>query len=124
MLLGCVVFLWTGGFDIIYSLQDDDFDRSQQLKSIPVYLGRKNALLLSVTLHALAACLVALIYFLGHFGWLYLFGAAAFTALLVYQHTLVKPDDLRRVNLAFGTMNGIASIIFCVFVCSDIFFIS
>lgn len=121
VLLGCVVFLWTGGFDIIYALQDDEFDKSQQLKSIPVYLGRKNALRLSGLLHLVAGGLVIVIYFAGHFGWLYLIGAAAFIFLLAYQHRLVKPDDLSRVNLAFGTMNGVASVIFCVFACSDMY---
>jgi 4-hydroxybenzoate polyprenyltransferase len=123
ILLGCVVFLWTGGFDIIYALQDDEFDKSQRLKSIPVYLGRKNALRLSSGLHLVAASLIIAIYFAGDFGWLYLAGAAAFIFLLTYQHTLVKPNDLSRVNLAFGTTNGVASVIFCLFVCSDIFFI-
>ena len=118
-----VVFFWVSGFDIIYALQDDEFDRSQRLKSIPAYLGRKNALLLSQALHMLAALLVAAGYFYGHFGWMYLAGAGAFIGLLIYQHTLVKPTDLSRVNLAFGTTNGIASVIFCVCVCADIFLV-
>lgn len=122
ILLGCVVFLWSGGFDIIYALQDDEFDKSQHLKSIPAYLGRKNALRLSSLMHALAAGLVIFMYFAGNFGWLYLAGAVGFIFLLIYQHTLVKPNDLSRVNLAFGTMNGIASVIFCVFVCSDMYY--
>lgn len=122
ILVSLLVFLWVSGFDIIYALQDDEFDRSQQLKSIPVYFGRKKALYLSVVLHLLAAGCVIGIYLLGGFGWLYLLGATAFISLLIYQHTLVKPNDLSRVNLAFGTTNGVASVIFCLFVCSDIFF--
>lgn len=121
VMLGMVVFLWVGGFDIIYALQDDEFDRSQGLKSIPVYLGRKNALRLSSLMHVLAALLIAAIYLIGNFSWLYLAGAAIFISLLVYQHSLVKPNDLSKVTLAFGTTNGIASLVFCVFVCSDIF---
>lgn len=120
VLLGVVVFLWVSGFDIIYALQDDAFDKSQNLKSIPVYMGRKNALLLSELLHVMAACLVAAGYFSGMFGWLYIVGALSFIALLVYQHLLVKPDDLSKVTLAFGTTNGIASVIFCLCVCGDI----
>lgn len=123
ILLSILVFLWVSGFDIIFALQDDEFDRSQNLKSIPVYLGRKNALRLSETLHFLAAILVVIIYFLGDFGWLYIPGALIFMGLLVFQHVIVKPTDLSRVNLAFGTTNGVASVLFCVFVCADLFFI-
>lgn len=123
ILFSMLVFLWVSGFDIIYSLQDDEFDRSQRLKSIPVFLGRKNALRLSELFHILAAVIMVLGYFFGNFSWLYFTGALIFIALLVYQHTLVKPNDLSRVNLAFGTTNGIASLTFCLFVCSDIFMI-
>jgi 4-hydroxybenzoate polyprenyltransferase len=123
VLLSVIVFLWVSGFDIIYALQDDEFDRSQNLKSIPVYLGRKNSLLLSRIFHLIAAMLVIGGYFLGNFGALYLIGALGFISLLIYQHTLVKPNDLSKVTLAFGTTNGIASVVFCVFVCSDIFFL-
>ncbi len=124
LMVSLIVFLWTGGFDIIYALQDDEFDRSQNLKSMPVLLGRKNALTLSSALHLLAGCCVVAVYFIGHFGWMYIAGALAFIGLLIYQHTLVKVNDLSRVNLAFGTTNGIASVLFCICVCSDIFFIS
>ena len=124
ILISVLVFLWVSGFDIIYALQDDDFDRSQGLKSIPVFLGRKNALGLSEFLHLLAAGIVVAGYFMGAFGWLYVIGAAGFIGLLIYQHSLVKPNDLSKVTLAFGTTNGIASVLFCVFVCSDIFFLN
>jgi 4-hydroxybenzoate polyprenyltransferase len=117
------VFLWVSGFDIIFALQDDDFDKSQNLKSIPVYLGRKNALRLSETLHFFAALIVIAIYFLGNFGWLYIPGALIFMGLLIFQHVIVKPNDLSKVGLAFGTTNGVASVLFCIFVCADIFFI-
>jgi len=123
LLFSAIVFLWVSGFDIIYALQDDDFDKSQKLKSIPVYLGRKNALTLSKFLHALAALLVLTGYLSGSFGWLYLIGAACFIGLLIYQHSLVKPNDLSKVTLAFGTTNGVASVLFCAFVCADIFLV-
>lgn len=123
VLLSVLVFLWVSGFDIIFALQDDEFDKSQNLKSIPVYLGRKNALHLSEALHFLAALIVIAIYFLGNFGWLYIPGALIFMGLLVFQHLIVKPNDLTKVGLAFGTTNGVASVLFCVFVCADIFFI-
>lgn len=121
VLFGCVVLFWVSGFDIIYALQDDEFDRNNNLKSIPVYLGRKNALHLSEVLHFLAGMLVICGYFLGHFNWIYIAGACIFIGLLIYQHTLVKPNDLSRVNLAFATANGFASVIFSIFVCADIF---
>lgn len=121
ILLGVIVFLWVSGFDIIYSLQDDEFDRSQNLKSIPVVLGRKNALRLSNLFHFIAGGLVIAGYFAGSFGWLYIAGATGFISLLIYQHLLVKPHDLSRVTLAFGTTNGIASVLFCACVCADIF---
>jgi 4-hydroxybenzoate polyprenyltransferase len=121
VLLGLVVFLWVSGFDIIYALQDDVFDKSRNLKSIPVYLGRQRALRLSEIFHFIAACLIIAGYFSGLFGWLYIVGALGFIGLLIYQHTLVKPDDLSKVTLAFGTTNGIASVVFCTCVCADIF---
>lgn len=124
ILLGAIVFLWVSGFDIIYALQDDEFDKGQNLKSIPVYLGRKNALRLSEVFHAIAALLVIAGYFSGEFGWMYVIGTLVFIGLLIYQHTLVKPNDLSRVNLAFGTTNGIASVLFCVCVCADIFLLN
>lgn len=121
LLFSALVFFWVSGFDIIYALQDDEFDRSQNLKSIPVFLGRKQALILSRLMHLIAASLIILIYFYANFGLLYLIGTTIFISLLIYQHVLVKPNDLSKVNLAFGTTNGVASVIFCLFVCSDIF---
>jgi 4-hydroxybenzoate polyprenyltransferase len=123
ILVSAIVFLWVSGFDIIYALQDDEFDKSQKLKSIPVYLGRKAALRLSEVFHFAAALLVVTVYFSGDFAWLYLIGAVVFIGLLLYQHLLVKPNDLSKVNLAFGTTNGIASVLFSIFVCADIFLI-
>jgi 4-hydroxybenzoate polyprenyltransferase len=122
LLLSFAVFFWVSGFDIIYALQDDAFDKSQSLKSIPVVLGRTNALRLSRVFHLLCAVLLMALFFTGGFGFLYLAGLSAFVVLLIYQHLLVKPNDLSKVTLAFGTTNGIASVVFCVFVCSDLLF--
>lgn len=116
-----LVFFWVGGFDIIFALQDEEFDRSEGLKSIPVLMGKAKALRLSELMHVIAAIAVVVAYSYGNFSWLYICGAAVFIGLLIYQHLIVKPDDLSRVNLAFGTSNGIASVIFGVFVCLDIF---
>jgi 4-hydroxybenzoate polyprenyltransferase len=121
LLVGFLVLFWVSGFDIIYALQDEEFDRSQNLKSIPVYFGKKNALRLSEVLHLITATLVVLLYLNGDFNWLFLIGMVLFIGLLIYQHTLVKPHDLSKVNLAFGTTNGVASLVFCVFACCDIF---
>jgi 4-hydroxybenzoate polyprenyltransferase len=118
-----VVFFWVSGFDIIYALQDDEFDRGQNLRSIPVYLGRSKALRLSQFFHVASALLIVVIYAAGNFGWLYLLGSVIFIGLLIYQQTLVKPNDLSRVTLAFATTNGIASVLFCICVCADIFLV-
>lgn len=118
-----IVITWVGGFDIIYSLQDDDFDKSNELHSIPSATGRKKAIGISSGVHLLSFLFVVVAGFLGETGWLFWVGAGIFTALLIYQHLLVKPDDLSRVNLAFATTNGIASIVFCLFTIADLFFV-
>ena len=112
VLLGFVVFFWVSGFDIIYALQDEDFDKNLNLKSIPSYLGKKNALLLSRAGHFVTAVFVVLVAIKAQANWIHWLGAAIFILLLAYQHTLVKHDDLRKVNLAFFTTNGIASVIY------------
>ncbi len=117
------ILFWVSGFDIIYALQDEDFDRNQGLNSIPVWLGGKNALHLSEVLHLVCASVLLLAGFYGHFGWIYFLGYAVFSTLLVYQHTIVKPSDLSRVNLAFATTNGWASVIFGILAITDLIFI-
>lgn len=115
---GLTVLFWTAGFDIIYALQDEDFDKAQQLHSIPARLGKVRALRLSEWLHLVsAACMVLAVsatasLLPGVTGWLLWIGAGGFLALLFYQHTIVRPDDLSRVNLAFFTTNGFASLFF------------
>jgi 4-hydroxybenzoate polyprenyltransferase len=114
------VLTWVSGFDIIYALQDEEFDKSQNLYSIPALLGKKKALHVSQAAHIISAlCIVAAGVF-SHFGIIYWIGAAVFASLLVYQHSLVKPDDLSKVNIAFFTTNGIASIVFAAFVVTEI----
>lgn len=115
VLFSCIVLTWTAGFDIIYALQDIDFDRSQKLHSIPAALGLKGALTVSSVLHVLTAGLVAVAGIYGPFNAFYWVGAAIFTGLLLYQHLIVKPSDLSRVGIAFANTNGSASIIFAVF---------
>lgn len=120
LLLSINVIFWVGGFDIIYSLQDTDFDHAHKLHSIPAKLGKNNALRLSIALHALASLCIILAGIFGNFHFLYWIGCVAYTSMLIYQHTLVKPSDLSRVNVAFMTTNGIASVLFAMFVIADI----
>jgi 4-hydroxybenzoate polyprenyltransferase len=121
VLFSFTVLFWVSGFDIIYALQDIDFDKSQNLHSIPTRLGKKNALRVSELLHVFSALLVITAGLIASFGWLYWVGVAVFVGMLTYQHSIVKPDDLRRVNIAFMTANGIASVVFAVFVIADLF---
>jgi 4-hydroxybenzoate polyprenyltransferase len=116
-----IVLTWSSGFDIIYALQDDDFDRSARLYSIPSLTGRKNAIIISSALHIATFILVITAGIIGDSGYLFWTGALVFSALLLYQHLIVKHDDLSKVNLAFGTTNGFASILFAIFIIIDLF---
>lgn len=113
------VLCWVSGFDIIYALQDIDFDKHEHLHSIPAYLGKKKALWLSSFLHVLSAAFVVMPVFFTHVGIPYYIGIAFFCTMLIYQHLLVKPNDLSRVNFAFMTTNGIASVVFAAFFLLD-----
>jgi 4-hydroxybenzoate polyprenyltransferase len=119
LLFSGAVICWVSGFDIIYALQDVEFDQSRQLYSIPVWLGKKNALVVSSLLHLVSALFVLTAGLYGLFGYWYWLGMALFTGMLIYQHAIVKPHDLSRVNLAFMTANGIASVMFSLFVITD-----
>lgn len=119
LLYSGVVLLWVAGFDIIYALQDEDFDKENGLFSVPVHLGKKNALRLSEFCHLLCAGLMiwAFLSLKNYYpatgtSWLHAVGAGIFIAMLIFQHLLVKPNDLSRVNLAFFTTNGVASLVF------------
>jgi 4-hydroxybenzoate polyprenyltransferase len=114
-----IVLTWVSGFDIIYALQDEEFDKDNNLHSIPSRTGRKRALLISVIVHIITFILIVTAGFAGNGNILYWTGALIFSGLLLWQHILVKPDDLSRVTLAFQTTNGIASILFALFVILD-----
>ena len=120
LLFSAAVLFWVSGFDIIYSLQDQEFDKEQKLHSIPVLIGTKNALNLSNLLHFLTFSALSIAGSLGDFSLYYWIGFWIFTTLLIYQHILLKHNDLSKINLAFFTTNGIASIIFGVFVIADL----
>lgn len=113
------VLCWVSGFDIIYALQDDEFDKQNNLNSIPAWLGRNNALKVSSILHFLAVVFVSLPYIFTDLSWFYLAGVLFFILLLIYQHQLVKPNDLSKVDRAFFTTNGIASVVFAIFFLLD-----
>src|ERR1017187_9536209 len=119
--LTAAVTFWTAGFDVIYSCQDYEFDCAEGLASVPRFLGIAGALRVSQAMHVLMVmCLLILIYTL-QLRALALTGVAAVTAMLLYEHSLVKPNDLSRVNAAFFTMNGYVSVLFFVFWAADIF---
>ncbi|HTN21462.1 MAG TPA: UbiA-like polyprenyltransferase [Pelobium sp.] len=122
VLFSLAVLCWVSGFDIIYALQDEDFDRTENLHSIPSYLGKKNALLVSNILHVFSALFVVLPLFFTPLSWPYYIGLVVFIGMLIYQHQLVKPNDLSRVNFAFMTTNGIASVAFAVCFLFDIYY--
>lgn len=119
ILFSFAVLCWVSGFDIIYSLQDEVFDKSLQLHSIPAALGKQKALAVSRVLHVLSFSALLAAAFLSNWTWLYGIGLAGFGGMLVYQHSLVKPHDLSKVNIAFMTANGIASVVFAIFMILD-----
>jgi len=117
ILFSCIVLFWVSGFDIIYALQDESFDKKFKLHSIPVLLGKKNALLFSRLLHLITSSIliyIGLNYFIN--STLFWIACSIFIALLIKQHRLVRADDLSKVNLAFFTSNGIASVIFGILI--------
>lgn len=110
VLLGLAVFFWVGGFDVIYACQDVEFDRSMRLRSIPARIGVGPALKLAAVSHLLTVvCLVGLWWTAG-LGLLFAIGVGAVAILLAYEHSLVRPDDLTRVNMAFFNVNAVISI--------------
>ncbi len=125
VLYGLAVLLWVAGFDVIYALQDEEFDKSQRLYSMPSFFGKKRALRISEWMHLGTA---ALMVYAGNklhsavpeTGWLLWGGTTIFLALLLYQHLIVKPNDLSRVNMAFFTTNGVASLIFGTLAIADL----
>ncbi|HET6244948.1 MAG: UbiA family prenyltransferase [Bacteroidetes bacterium] len=122
LLFSFSVLFWVSGFDIIYALQDEEFDKINNLKSIPVLLGKKNALLLSSLFHFITFGFITTAGILGDFGTWYWIGSGLFSSLLIYQHSLVKPNDLSKINLAFFTTNGIAAVAFSIFVFLELYF--
>jgi 4-hydroxybenzoate polyprenyltransferase len=118
-LLVLAVASWVGGFDILYALQDEAFDRGAGLHSIPAKLGTRGALWVSAIMHAVtAACLVSVGVLLAR-GPAYFVGSALVAAILVYEHAIVRPSDLSRINKAFFDLNGYISVSFFLCVLLD-----
>ena len=111
LLLSLLVMMWTAGFDVLYACQDFEFDKKTGLRSIPARFGIKNSLRIARLFHAQAFIVLLLLYLITNLGWLALIGVVAVGALMIYQHTLVKENDLSRMNAAFFTTNAFVSVI-------------
>lgn len=121
LLLAAGVLAWVAGFDVIYALMDEEFDRRAGLRSLVVSLGRVNALRAAFALHVASVIGIGLFGWGADLGWIYGLGMAGFAALILYEHSLVRPDDITRVNIAFFNVNGIISIGLLAFTLLDIF---
>ena len=119
-LLAAVIFFWVGGFDIIYACQDADFDRQRRLHSIPARFGVKTALRLAFASHLITILMLVLLWWLASMGPVFLVGVIAISGLLLYEHWLVRPDDLNRINVAFFNVNAIISFGILVLGCLDV----
>ena len=105
-----MIFFWVGGFDIIYACQDVEFDRSKGLFSVPARFGVPAALRIAAVSHLAAVGCLAALWWQAHLGWIFLVGVIAVAILLAYEHWLVRPDDLTRVNIAFFQVNAVISV--------------
>ncbi|RXJ03942.1 4-hydroxybenzoate octaprenyltransferase [Anaerobacillus alkaliphilus] len=114
------VALWIAGFDVIYATQDADYDKNVKLYSIPSYFGIAKALLIAKGIHVVSFLAFISLFFITPLGWLYLIGVLISGAIMIYEHSLVKPNDLSKVNVAFFTMNGILSMVMLIFTIGDL----
>jgi 4-hydroxybenzoate polyprenyltransferase len=119
-LISLLVLTWCGGFDIIYALQDLDFDRERGLHSIPVRFGVRGALYISISLHAVSIIALVLFALTCPQGWLLWSGVALFSSCILLEHILVTPTRQRNIGIAFGTLNGIASLTLATFVIAQL----
>jgi len=121
LVLGGVVLFWVAGFDILYALQDLEFDRSAGLHSIPVLLGVKGSLLAARLFHLIMIALLFTLFMLMHLGTVFLIGIFVTIAMLLYEHWLLKDEDLKKLDAAFFNMNGYISVAIVLFTAADIF---
>jgi 4-hydroxybenzoate polyprenyltransferase len=120
LLLTAAVTFWVGGFDVLYACQDYEFDRQSNLHSLPCYFGIRSALVIARLFHLIMLLLlIALVVTFG-LGKLALAGVVAVALLLAYEHSLVSPTDLSKLNAAFFTMNGVISVVFFIFIAGDL----
>ena len=119
-LLGGVIFFWVGGFDIIYACQDAEFDRKRRLNSIPARFGVRSALRIALLSHLITIAMLLLLWKIAGLGLVFLIGVIAIGGLLMYEHWLVRPDDLNRINLAFFNVNAIISFGILILGCLDV----
>ena len=122
VLFSLSVITWVSGFDVIYALQDEEFDKANKLYSIPSILGTRRALNVSTALHVFSVASVVGAGIAGGFGWMYWTGTLFYVVMVTYQHLLVKPNDLSKVNIAFANTNGIASVVFSCFTMASVLF--
>lgn len=114
------VAMWTAGFDIIYATQDADYDKEVKLNSIPSHFGIPRALLMAKGFHIVSFSAMIALFFIAPLSWIYLAGLLIVGGIMIYEHSLVSPDDLSRVTVAFFTMNGIISMVMLVFSIGDL----
>lgn len=122
VLYSLIVLFWVAGFDIVYSLQDEEFDKEEALRSIPAVLGRKKSTFISIFLHALVALLVVKTGLIQQTGVLYWIGAILFVGLLVYQHIAIRLSNYNRIDFLFATINGLASILYATFIILSLYY--
>ncbi|HQB22341.1 MAG TPA: 4-hydroxybenzoate octaprenyltransferase, partial [Bacteroidales bacterium] len=122
IMLSAAVLFWTAGFDILYSLQDEEFDRKNGLFSIPAKYGRKKSLILSSLIHLVAACFIILFSLSLNQNFLTIIGTCIFLILLFFQHLIIKKDDISKINIAFASTNGIASLLFAIFIIASLYY--
>jgi 4-hydroxybenzoate polyprenyltransferase len=120
LILTAAVTLWVGGFDILYACQDYEFDRAHRLNSVPQAFGIAKALLMARLLHFQVLILLAAVIMVFNLGLLAIVGLFAVSVLLAYEHSLVRPNDLSKMNAAFFTMNGVIAVVFFVFIAADL----
>lgn len=122
LLLSFAVIFWVGGFDILYALQDEEFDKKENLHSIPQQFGRRNALIISAFSHFITLIILALFGIMYSNSIIYWTGFALFSSILIWEHLIIKPSDISRIDIAFATMNASGSVIFAIFTLIDMFY--
>ncbi|MDX9769463.1 MAG: UbiA-like polyprenyltransferase [Tenuifilaceae bacterium] len=122
LLFSLIVFLWVGGFDILYSIQDEAFDKEESIKTVPAVFGKRKSRVISIVLHIAVLLLVLKVGYILDSGIFYWAGAVAFISLLITQQLIIKPSSAKSVNFAYATLNGLASLLFAAFNITSYYF--